>query len=188
MCGSKLYRSLSVVVCVSAWLMSVAPGAEPATPKQGSGAVTKTTITSHKMTVRNKERLAVFEGKVVLTKGSLIVRSDVMVVFYKPRNEDGAESGTDSQRSGDQSEAGNLSISKIEATGEVKIQKEGGRATCRKAVYYQDEQKLVLTGSPVAWQQGNRVMGRRITMFLDEDRTIVEGGTRLMLEEEGSKR
>ncbi len=186
MCESRWRRSLSLVLSVFV-LASVASRAEAATPKRSSVTATKTTITSEKMIVRNKERRAIFEGRVVLTKGSLVVRSDVMVVFYKPRNGDSSAGQTGAAQSAEQSQDDGLSISKIEATGRVKIEKKDGNATCRKAVYYQDEQKIVLTGHPVAWQNGNRVTGRQITMFLDEERTIVEGGTRLMLEEGGSE-
>lgn len=81
----------------------------------------------------------------------------------------------------------NRSIHTIEATGRVNIEKENGRATCDKAVYYQDEQKIVLTGSPVAWEKGTRVSGKQITMFLVEDRSVVEGGSRVIIEGEGEE-
>ena len=130
---------------------------------------------------------AVFEGKVelkkILAEGSLIVRSDVMIVFYAPPLPDGLEQASGSQQSDPPPQHSNVTVSRIEAIGDVKIEKEDGRATCEKAVYYQDQQKIVLTGNPVVWQRGNRVTGKTITMFLDDDRTIVEGGTRLMLED-----
>jgi lipopolysaccharide export system protein LptA len=70
----------------------------------------------------------------------------------------------------------------IEATGQVKIEKADGRASSRKAVYNEDERTIVLTGDPVAWQHGTCVSGKKIVMFLDDDRTIVEGGSRVMIE------
>ncbi|MFO0767510.1 MAG: LptA/OstA family protein [Nitrospiraceae bacterium] len=76
-------------------------------------------------------------------------------------------------------------ISMIEATGRVEIQKEDGRATCQKAIYYEVERKIVLTGQPVAWQKGTRV-SVRITMFLDEDRSLLEGDSQVTIEGEGS--
>lgn len=66
----------------------------------------------------------------------------------------------------------------------MKIKKESGSATCEKAIYYRDGDKLVLTGDPVAWDKGTRVSGRRITMFLGEDRTVVEGNSHVRLESE----
>jgi lipopolysaccharide export system protein LptA len=75
----------------------------------------------------------------------------------------------------------------IEATGRVRIQKADGRATCRKAIYYEGEEKIELTGDPIAWQQGTRVTGKKITMYLAEDRSVVEGGSRVMIDENGAE-
>ena len=47
-----------------------------------------TTITAKKMTVRNQDSQAVFEGSVVLTQGTLLVYSDKMVVLFTSRNRD----------------------------------------------------------------------------------------------------
>jgi lipopolysaccharide export system protein LptA len=77
----------------------------------------------------------------------------------------------------------------IEATGRVMIEKDEGRATSQKAVYFADEEKIVLTGEPVAWQKGTRVTGQKITMYLAEDRSVVEGGSRVQIEQvQGDKR
>jgi lipopolysaccharide export system protein LptA len=52
-------------------------------------------------------------------------------------------------------------------------------------VYYQSEEKIVLTGNPVAWDKGTRVSGKQITMFLAEDRSVVEGGSHVRIEPDG---
>ena len=151
------------------------------------------------MTVNNHENTAIFDGSVVLTRGPLVVHSDHMVVTFNA-NGSSAESPT---ASGATRPAAGLfgnppasrgreatptvsdrSIRMLEATGRVKIEKEDGRATCRKAIYYDAEKKIVLTGDPVAWQKGTRVSGKRIMMFLDEDRSIVEGDSQVVIEGE----
>jgi lipopolysaccharide export system protein LptA len=154
------------------------------------------------MTVRNQENKAIFEGNVVLTKGALIVHSDVMVVFFKSANQDEQATSSEAGANGKgkdsvPSERGkvagggtlpimaNRSVSMIEATGRVKIMKEDGQATCRKAIYHGNEDKIVLTGDPVVWQKGTRVTGQKITMYLAEDRSVVEGGSRVMIAPEG---
>jgi lipopolysaccharide export system protein LptA len=76
----------------------------------------------------------------------------------------------------------NRSVNQIEATGRVKIEKDSGSATCEKAIYYHDGDKIVLTGNPVAWDKGTRVSGKQITMFLAEDRSVVEGGSHVRIE------
>lgn len=159
-----------------------------------------TNITAKTMTVSNQENKAIFDGSVVLTRGELIVYSDHMVVSFRP-GENGREGKKDSPANSGKSGAvtgkkempgkdampsvSDRAISRIEATGKVKIEKEGGRATCRRAVYFEDERKIVLTGEPVAWQKGTRVTGKQITMFLDEDRSVVEGGSHVTIEADG---
>ncbi len=153
-----------------------------------------TTITAQKMTVRNQENQAIFEGSVVLTRGALVVHSDTMIVSFKPAEQTppskkeegkgrrtGPAPGGEKGGSSDLPTVSNRAISTIEALGRVVIEKAEGRATCTKAVYYGDEEKIVLTGKPVAWQKGARVSGKRITMFLAEDRSVVEGESRVML-------
>ncbi len=132
----------------------------------------QTTITSQRMTVQGKSRRTIFEGMVVLKKRDFVMRSDHMVVTFKK----GAQ--TDSQ----ETEGGTTSqVDRIEASGKVVIEKSDGKATCGRALYDKDEEKLVLTESPVAWQGGTRVEGSQMTMFLKEERSIVEGGSRVVI-------
>ncbi len=128
------------------------------------------------MTAKSKERRAIFKGAVVLTQGELIVHSDVMVVWWKPADSlsDGVVSETQQSNK----------IERVVATGKVIIEKPSGRAVCRQAVYFKDEEKLVLTGSPIAWQDGTRVSGTKMTMYLKEDRSEVEGGTQVIIQDE----
>jgi lipopolysaccharide export system protein LptA len=153
-----------------------------------------TTVVYQKMTFKNQQSQAVFDGAVVLTRGTLIVYSDRMVVSF--RNQ---EADVDSKKASDAAKiaatpakgpetVSNRAVSLIEATGRVKIEREAGNATCQKAVYYRDEDKIVLTGDPVAWDKGTRVSGKRITMFLAEDRTVVEGGSHVRIEPEGGSK
>lgn len=156
-----------------------------------------TTITAKKMTVRNQDGRAVFEGSVVLTKGALIVYSDKMIVLFH-QDSDVAKgpaperSGRDAAKTAATSKGpeavpsvSNRSVSRIEATGHVKIEKENGKATCQQAVYFSDDEKIILTGDPVAWEKGTRVSGKQITMYLAEDRSVVEGGSHVRIEGEG---
>lgn len=137
-----------------------------------------TTITSKTMTANNKERRAIFRGAVILTQGDLVVRSDVMIVRFKPKEE-----GQSTQSEEQDNKAGRA-VDVIEAKGKVVIEKATGRATCRHAIYHKDEEKIVLTGSPVAWQGGTRVSGPKMTMYLEENRSVVEGGTRVIIDEQ----
>ena len=159
-----------------------------------------TTITSQKMTVRNQDSQAVFEGMVVLTRGSLIVHSDKMVVSFHSKKRDLEQSVPRDKKQGEPpqnvsstkessatSTISNRSVSRIEATADlhqVKIEYENGNATCQQAIYFVDVEKVVLTGNPVAWERGTRVSGKQITIFLAEERSVVEGGSHVRIEGE----
>ncbi|MGQ0812832.1 MAG: LptA/OstA family protein [Nitrospiraceae bacterium] len=187
----------------SLWWGAVATthSADASLPKADASSIS-TTITAKKMTVRNQDNKAIFEGSVVLTKGALVVHSDKMVVSFRSQDQSALSGKSNEQKdlNGNVPVVGkaagpdapptvsNRSVSMIEATGRVKIEKEGGQATCQKAIYYQNEEKIILFGDPVAWQKGTRVSGKRITMFLAEDRSVVEGGSHVMIEGEGASR
>jgi lipopolysaccharide export system protein LptA len=175
-------------------MASLSESADAAIPKGGVEQAVSTTITAKRMTVKNQDNQAVFEGAVVLTRGSLVVYSDHMVVMFRAQdppmsdNQKGYEavkSAAPSKGPDALPAVSNRSVNKIEATGRVKIEKDSGSATCEKAIYYHDGDKIVLTGNPVAWDKGTRVSGKQITMFLAEDRSVVEGGSHVRIEPDG---
>jgi lipopolysaccharide export system protein LptA len=150
----------------------------------------RTDITARRVTVRNQENKAIFEGNVTLKKGALVVHSDVMIVYLRPL---GPRTDTDLSRKTRKGPEelptiASRTVSRIEATGRVRIERGEGRAIGREAVYNEDERKIVLTGDPVAWQRGTCVSGKKIILFLDEDRTVVEGESRIMIEPENEGR
>jgi lipopolysaccharide export system protein LptA len=175
-------------------MASLSESAEAAIPDAGADHTVSTTITAKKMTVKNQDSQAVFEGAVVLTRGSLLVYSDRMVVMFRTQDlpaidiQKGHEAvrGSIPSRGPEAVPAvSNRSVNRIEATGRVRIEKDSGSATCDKAIYYHDGDKIVLTGDPVAWDKGTRVSGKQITMFLAEDRSVVEGGSHVRIEPDG---
>lgn len=179
--------SHSVVLILLSFLDGGAATAGPSpsgTPEQ----IVSTTVTSQRMTFKNQDGQAVFDGSVVLKRGALIVYSDKMVVSFREQDhariEGGKSVGVEEKASSVRGPdtVSNRAVSQIEAIGRVKIERETGNATCQKAVYYRDEDKIVLTGDPVAWDKGTRVSGRRITLYLAEDRTVVEGGSHVQIE------
>lgn len=190
-----MWMLLRLLNCL-ALTASVAVSAQAGVPQTTAGPAVSTTITAKKMTVRNQDGRAVFEGSVVLTKGALVVYSDKMIVLFHPesdamRTSSGERNGREVAKASGPSKApetipsvSNRSVSRIDAMGHVKIEKDNGKATCEKAVYFSDDEKIVLTGDPVAWEKGTRVSGKQITMFLAEDRSVVEGGSHVRIEGE----
>lgn len=199
-------------MCMWIWLLllsALSVGSTSAAPSTESVNLTKsaeassvpTTITSKKMTVRNQDSQATFEDTVVLTRGPLIVHSDKMVVLFTSRNRDpllpsggvtehheSVQNSSVRKEHSAVSPMSNRSIQRIEATGDahrVKIQYENGNATCQKAVYFVDGERIVLTGDPIAWEKGTRVSGKQITIFMAEERSVVEGGSHVRIEGDG---
>ena len=139
------------------------------------------TIDSGMMTAQGKSRKAIFEKSVVLRREDMVIRADRMTVFFK-KDEPGNSENPSNEQSSDDSFGQKVDV--VEAQGHVIIEKEDGKATSGRAVYYKDEDKVVLTESPVAWQNGTRVTGSRMTIFLKEERSIVEGGSHVVIQEE----
>jgi len=120
-------------------------------------------IDSTTLEADNKKKTVTFTGDVKAQMDDFTAYCQELVVYYKeePEKEGSEETATQ--------------IDKIVATGDVKIVRaEGGVATGEKAVYYQLDERLVLTGNPVVKEKNSFVEGDRITLFLKEDRSVVE--------------
>src|SRR5438445_259479 len=134
-----------------------------------------------------------FAGTVGMTKADFVSHADQMVVHFDgtsptPSAQKSGKTGTSSSPvAADLPTVANRTVSLIDATGNVVIQRGDKRATSKKAVYHQRDETLVLTGDPEAWEEGYRVTGTKMTMFLREDRSIVEGGSRVVINEREPK-
>ncbi len=159
------------LILFCAILLSQAAGFSPAqseTPlnqarKAGQGAMV---IHSNTLEADDKKGIVVFTGEVDAQRDDFTVYCHKMVVYYEKSP---AKKGTEEFAA---------RIEKIVATGNVKIVRaEGGIATGEKAEYYQQDEKLVLTGKPVVKQNDSSVEGDRITLFLKENRSVVESSS-----------
>ena len=148
---------LSLTLWTSAWCLDTS--AKKA--GMGSGPVI---INSDKLEADDRAKTITFWGNVTAKRDDFTIDCHKMVVYLKKEN-----------RTEKKDEKGSPHIDRIVATGDVKIiRSTGGTATAQKAVYHQNEDKLVLTGEPVVKQGKNFVAGDRITLFLNENRSIVD--------------
>ena len=121
-------------------------------------------ITSNTFEVDDSQSIVIFSGAVEAEMDEFTMTCGKMVVYYQ------RQSGKD------ESQDANANIDRIVATGAVKIiQKDGGMATAEKATYFQNDEKIILTGKPVVKRGNNIVEGSNITVFIKENRSIVEG-------------
>ena len=129
--------------------------------KADAGAIV---IKSQSLEVDNQKRIVVFSGQVDAKREDMTINCEKMIVYYMDQSAEKESGKTD------------VRIDKIVATGKVKISRpDGALAMSEKAVYYENDEKVVLTGRPVVKQGNDFVEGSRITLYLKEKRSTVEG-------------
>src|SRR5512134_3182685 len=114
-------------------LASLGEAAVANAPKGASDQAISTTVTSQKMTFKNQDSQAVFDGTVVLTRGTLVVYSDRMVVSFRNQEASDSKKASEPPKGGPAPAKGpdtvsNRAVSQIEATGRVKIERDAGNA------------------------------------------------------------
>jgi lipopolysaccharide export system protein LptA len=121
-------------------------------------------IRSETLEIDNKNQMVIFTGSVDARKSSFTILCDKMHLYYHGDTA-GKTEGTEDVR-----------VDRVVATGGVKITRsDGEEAMADKAIYYQKEDKVILTGNPMVKQGEDFVEGSRITFFIGEKRSIVEG-------------
>jgi len=98
---------------------------------------------------------SVFSGDVIVTQGDMTLSADLLVVFFIEDNQ----------------------IERLEATGNVRFSQLNRVATAEKAIYYQQEEKLLLLGNAVAQQGRNLVSGDEIIFYVVENRSVIKGSS-----------
>jgi len=117
-------------------------------------------ITSDRLEADDAANQVRFEGDVVAKQGDVVIYADSMTVFYRPEDRE---------------------VERVEALNNVRIVQGPKVATGQKGIYYRNEGRIVLTGSPRVHQGEDFVEGDEITVFLGEEKSIVsgEGGSRV---------
>jgi lipopolysaccharide export system protein LptA len=121
-------------------------------------------IQSNSLEIDNKKRIIIFKGEVDAKEKTFNIQCDELLLYY-------IEASAPVEN-----EDPNLKVDRIVARGRVKIiRPEGGSASAEHAVYYQAEERVVLTGNPIVSQGDDFIEGERITLFMRESRSVVEG-------------
>ncbi len=115
------------------------------------------TIKSDRMEVMEKQNIVVFSGHVVAQKKDLTIYADRLIVYYAKKDK-------------------HRKVQKIVAVGHVKIKKGDWIANAGKAVYFKDQERIVLEDNPQVWQGENTIRGDRIIYFINENRSVAESG------------
>lgn len=129
-------------------------------------------VEADRMTSTEKTNSVVFTGEVDAKQGDVRIRSDVMTVYYTPKDEKAAKSKDKGATT-----ASTQQVEKLVCTGNVEITRAEWLGTSKKMVYLSKMRQVILTGNAKAWQGQNMVSGEKIIYYLDEGRSEVIGGT-----------
>jgi len=122
-------------------------------------------IVSNRLEAYQQQRKVIFIGNVVAKQGEITIQGDRLTIFYLEReNPEPNEEGL----------AGK--IERIEVDGNVRITQKNVVATGEHVVYFNEENKIVLTGKPRVERGKDFIEGEKITLFLDTEKSVVEGG------------
>jgi outer membrane protein assembly factor BamD len=112
-------------------------------------------IISDSVETYTKENLILFKGNVTARQKDMVIYADSLEAVLI---EDGK------------------GIEKVVAGGNVKIQQGLRVANCQKAIFYNLDKKVVLTGEPKLSEGDNTVSGEEIIFDMDQNRVEVKGG------------
>jgi lipopolysaccharide export system protein LptA len=162
-----LLVSAASFVATHSW---AAPTPAPKTTAKGSGPIDAsvfdvdlsnepTHISANTLTLKNKERVFVYSGDVLVKQGEMNLSSKTLEGYYSEKNQ----------------------IQKMVAKGEVVITKTDLKATGGQAVYEAATEIITLTEGPQVEQNGSILTADKIKVFLNEDRSQAEGQVRVTL-------
>ena len=125
-----------------------------ASPQQVEKDNSPIEITSNRMRSENGGQKIIFSGNVVAVKSDMTITSDIMEVYNTPDKKQTEE---------------------IVAIGNVDITRGDKKAKGDRAVYLDQLQKIILTGTPkaVAWEGKDIIEGREMIFLLKKDRFVV---------------
>jgi len=158
---------LSVVIILSSIIVDAKEASAQKTIKAEKNQPIE--IVSNRLDAYSEKRLVVFSGNAIATQGDRIIKSDRIMLYYKKDSREADRIGAGGAgRAGD--------IEKIEAKGNVTVTQGERIVTGDDAVFYQEMQKIVVTGNAAMREGRNVIQGERIVVLLNENRGIVESG------------
>jgi lipopolysaccharide export system protein LptA len=111
-------------------------------------------IASDRLEGNDQTGSAKFSGSVVAKQGNVTIYAEELSIYYQ---------------------SGSRDIEKIVALNGVRIVQGERTATGNKAIFFNQQGKVVLSGSPKVHQGQDFIQGDEITVFLNEERSVVTG-------------
>ena len=110
-------------------------------------------ITSDRLDVDEQGGSAVFTGQVIVKQRDMTVYAEKLVIYRDQTSEQ---------------------IERIEASGGVRVVQQDRVGTAENATFYQQEDKLTLTGDARVQQGQNLISGAEIILLLKENKSLVK--------------
>jgi lipopolysaccharide export system protein LptA len=175
-------------------LLWASPGYSQTASKSAAKEELPLNITADRLEVDQNQQVITFINKVVARYKDMILYGDTLKIFYqakseatggqektgtKPGPESPSAKGTEASPFG---AVGIEKITRIEVQGKVRMVQGDRVATGDKAVYYTQEEKLVLLGNPQLWRGENSLKGQEMVFYINENRAQVEGDPKKRVE------
>lgn len=112
-------------------------------------------ITADRLNADSAADSVTFEGNVVAIQADVTLYADLLRAEYSQATR---------------------TVDKITAEGNVRVVQAGREARAARAVFYNQEQRIVLTGGAELEQDKNTLKGDTVTIYLRENRSVVTGG------------
>lgn len=121
-------------------------------------------ITSDALEIEQKRGLAIFTGSVVASQGNLILRAEVVTVYYGDYLGDQRGESLQGQ------------ISRIEASGDVFFSTLDETARSENGIYNVEGKKITLSGGVILTRRDNVLRGELLELDLTTGRSKLYGG------------
>lgn len=168
--GRRPIGDLCIALAILGWLLAAAPAAAAQTESSQDPAAEnrQIRITADQLTTDSDANIVEFSGDVEAIQGNFTIRSDTLQIHYRSGGQP-KESET----------AGQDSIQRIVAEGNVRIDTGQQTAQTDRAEYSVSEATLVLIGEGSTVSDGlNRITGSRLTLNRNTGAIRVDGGER----------
>jgi lipopolysaccharide export system protein LptA len=172
-----------VLMLTIGWAMSLPAGAQTRNASRDTGTPNAmqgfsknkgqpVNIEAERLEVRDKDKTAVFSGKVVVTQGDTNMRCKTLTVFYvgQPGKDDAAKPVAKGPAGAEQK------IKKLEAHGDVVVTQNDQIATGDDALFDMDTNIVTMTGKVVLTQGQNVLRGSKLVVDMTSGYSRVESG------------
>jgi len=158
----RLRIVMRAAVAGAATLLLVLPPVLPAGAAEDQGAVPlgelgsrPIEITADRLNADNATDSVTFEGNVVAIQADVTLHADRLRAEYSRATR---------------------TIDQIAAEGNVRVVQGGREARAARGIFYNREQRIVLSGGAELEQGENTLKGDTVTIYLRENRSVVTGG------------